>query len=68
MRSTVKFELLTCRGIARPGVMVGPLCDHYFAATWLKAIFHAIRQYSQNKTHYSFQTKVHCNLLKTNYA
>ena len=36
------------RGVARPGVMVGPLGDHYFAATWFKAISHAIRQYSQN--------------------
>ena len=35
-------------GVARPGVMVGPLGDHYFAATWFKAISHAIRQYSQN--------------------
>ena len=38
----------TNRGVARPGVMVGPLSDHYFAATWFKAISHAIRQYSQN--------------------
>ena len=37
------------RGVARPGVMVGPLCDHYFAVTWLKAIFHVIRRHIQNK-------------------
>ena len=36
--------ILVCRGIARPGAIVGPLHDHYFAATWLKAILHAICQ------------------------
>ena len=44
------MQILICgQGHSRPGVMVGPLCDQYFAATWLKAIFHAIRRYSQNK-------------------
>ena len=62
------FERNLSRGVVRPGVMVGPLCDH-FVVTCLKAIFHALRQYSQkNYSHYSFQTKVHCNLLKTNYV
>ena len=48
------------RGVARPGVMVGPLCDHYFAATWMKAIFHAIRQYSQNKIIHIILFKLKC--------
>ena len=48
------------RGVARSGVMVGPLCDHYFAATWMKAIFHAIRQYSQNKIIHIILFKLKC--------
>ena len=43
------------RGVARPGVMVGH--GYHFPATLVKAIFHAIRQYSQNRSYlrYSFQ-------------
>ena len=40
----IVFNYGDIRGVARPGVMVGPLGDHYFVATWIKAISHAIRQ------------------------
>ena len=58
-RTFMRFHQSIIRGVARPGVMVRPLYD-YFAASWFKAIFHVIRQYSQNKIIHIILFKLKC--------
>ena len=59
------------RGAARPGVMVGPLYDHYFEPPGSKPTsMQSISIVKIKLFTFSFQTKVHCfsNLLNITYA